>query len=1015
LFNRQNWDALKNWDNWVEKRYPIGARDGQRIVVQRLRNLTNSRLSTQIATRCRTAPEFPTLDPFWYWLTAVPSHPRRILSADVVLTSADRPILPLNLKFSVFDLRTGMVLFHSDNERVLIEDVFRDLADAQDVVAAARVRKADGFWADYRGERSWFAFEPMPTLDWGVIVYAPSEPVDALFYASVLTAIGLSLLYLLVLAGLLQAWLWVSGRQWLGGMRAAALFWPQWRLRRVYLPLTFLLLAIGFGSGAWAAQMPSPPLALLLLLLLTLLCLVSSLSPNGQISRPLAEGRIAVWLSPILIRLSGPNRSWFRITTGLACLLGIVGLAIWSLISAQAGALPQVRSFLLLVLPLIAIWLFAFRSASPPGRGLDANPWRQTLEWAGPTWLVRSVQWLGGQSDTQWSAFSFRYCAFLSALCFVFAAAPGWSLCQLAYENWRMDTELFLEKTTQNQRKLRYEHLVQQKNELVGPPFKPSMFDAMQERWQQGIHPLCSKEASDPACHFAFKQQINGDASEQNLGRLIWPASAEQAVLPLAPEMTDRAQRRVSPAEASGLLRLFKQWFVPNHPVPQAIAVSAVDRIYQHEIARGPGSWKNVYGDLAIAYQLPNLQELRQLRADTKDVHDRRAIVPVTLVMSGLALFGLFWLLDAQLFGSRLLWSGRLGPISPPEPRSFDQVSRCLLMVRPSTGQKEAIVHSDSAANPAPQVIDCVRELNPQFSVHASIWIDGLDEAIRADTETRQRVLTLLESLVAKPAGGSVWVVTDSPPLHFISRPEAYPPSAALPEPPGVAERLRWARLFSVFVKCYPVTSSDDTCASARLLAMNVDRNIAELIDRETRLFWPQFLFLRKRLLLACGDSSTWDKPLNERDVVEAVEMASGALMRRHWETLTTQERLTLKQLADGNYANPANRLALMHLLRRGLVVSEPHLKVKTEALRLFVLAAETQGQYDAWAQQTPESAWYRFRTPILVGLVLVLVITGWVTREATQLFAGLLAAVSGALGLLGKGSGGGGKADLPK
>lgn len=949
----------------------------QRIVVQRLRNLLDARITTQIATRCGSIGR------------GVESSPR-VLSADVLLTSAERPILPLNLQFSVFDLRTGMVLFHSDSERVLIEDLFRELDDDRRLAAAARAREPDAFWADYRGERAWFAFEPVVPLNWGVIVYAPSDPVDGLFYAIVLTAIGLSFLCLVLLASWLQTWLWANR------LRGAALFWPQWRLRQAYLPLALLLPLISLGAGFWSEHMPEPVLALVVALLLTLYCLVAAITPHPKFL----------------------TKPYWRVSAAASVLLG---MALWTICSAPGNLTERV----LLLLPMIVtlaplLWIviqnrLTHSEEHVAAGAIPLNIWRTPLNWKVPAWMQRAIDWFTGGAAKRWSAFSFRYTAFLSAFCLAFAAIPAWFLCDFAYQNWRMDTELFLEQATQIQQKLRYEYLLNQRNQLVKSPYHPGMFDAIRGRWEQGIHPRCPDDVKE-ACRFgafqSFKVADEGP-SQNGLSHLIWPNTAAEVILP-PPRLPKESRRRVFPAEASSWLRQFKNWVVPGHPVPLTIAALGAQKV-DRGIPTGPASWDEVYGkNRSIAYQLPTPAELRQQSAGGGDVRAGPSLAPIAPLFGVLALFVLFRLLDAQLLGSWLLWSGRLGPSGPPGAECSDNDRRFKLMIRANRLCREELSRDCQSKDCGLYEIDVSHHPYPSPFPDKPIWVDGLDVAIRADPKHRQGVLSALEEFVARPGGHRLWIATDSPPLHFISRPEAYPASASLTEPVCLSERVRWARLFAQFAKCYPQSHAGDPWASQRMKARQSDAKTAELIDRETRLFWPEMLGLRGLLFARCAEPEAVDRPLNERDVIEAVEMEFGAMMRRHWETLTTQERLLMKQLADGCYANPGNRLALLHLLRRGLLVSEPFLTVKTEALRLFVQTAETQDQYDAWQAQTPESAWSRFRAPILVGLVLLLGITGWITRDATQLITSLVGALTGALSLFSRAVGGG-KFDVPK
>lgn len=927
----------------------------QKIVVQRLHNLLDARLTTQLATRCGKAPQTSGLQK---------DDRRRIVSADVLLASVDHPILPLNLQFSVFDLRTGTVLFHSDDERVLIEDVFREIQPQSYMGAAVRARKAFEFGALYRGKSASFAFEPVADLDWGVLVYSLDEPVDGIFYACVAAAVGLTFgVILLAFAPLLQLWLVLAK------LRASSLFWPQWRLRALYLPISLLLLLFSIGLGVWAELMPSPVIAVVAMASVLLLSLVVALAPP----EPPRLGLI----------------KWSRLLGALGLLVAIAATFYW-----LADTLRQLLGLAMMTLASATMLLVGGVRPQQADNGAPVNPWRRSPRLY-PAALQALATRAAGRSAEEWSAFSIRYCLFLASLFFTFAGVPGWKFCSFVFDSWRMDTELVLERATQAQVKLRYDYLLSQKLALIGHPFHPGQFDAVRGRWLAGVHPrapdgCAGAERRDPDCSFGFAKTGENQIRESEVGRLTWPAAAKPGAA-----LAKSAPRPVSNTEASPLLRIFKNQFSQLHPVAHSIGMSAAAK----PIASGPAG-RDAIRLKNATYRLPDVRGIRLLQASLPDGLIRRSVFAVTVVGGGALLFMLLWMLDARLFGSRLLWSGRIGPQGAPEATASPQ-TRFVLVVRAAPEESRRFLSSRDEVVAA----DLAAPAWPAFTNRSLIWIEGLDQAVRSDAASRQRALVQLEKLVATPGEFTVCLTTDCPPLHFLSRPEAYPKSAKLPAEVGVDERLRWAILFSSFAKCYRLIKIDDDLGHLRREALKLDPQITELVDRETRLFWPEMIKLRGRLLkIGVGRAASGD-PLNERDVVEAVEMEHGALMRRHWETLTTQERLVMKQLADGCFANPGNGLAILHLLRRGLIVGEPHLMIKSEALQLFVLQAETDDNFNSWQAATPESPWLRYRIPILVGAGLFVMITGWVTLQSVQLFNGWLAALTAALGLFAKAS----------
>ncbi len=138
--------------------------------------------------------------------------------------------------------------------------------------------------------------------------------------------------------------------------------------------------------------------------------------------------------------------------------------------------------------------------------------------------------------------------------------------------------------------------------------------------------------------------------------------------------------------------------------------------------------------------------------------------------------------------------------------------------------------------------------------------------------------------------------------------------------------------------------------------------------------------------------------------VNRTLQMADG-LYRMIWNTLTTDERLVLYQLAADGWVNPLNRVAVAHLVRKrliffsgsaGVLKERGALEVMNESFRRFVLAAQDPVEVESWESDDQGILWRGMRLGLLTALVLA---AGWVSYIHRELFdasVGYLAAASG-------------------
>lgn len=97
---------------------------------------------------------------------------------------------------------------------------------------------------------------------------------------------------------------------------------------------------------------------------------------------------------------------------------------------------------------------------------------------------------------------------------------------------------------------------------------------------------------------------------------------------------------------------------------------------------------------------------------------------------------------------------------------------------------------------------------------------------------------------------------------------------------------------------------------------------------------------------------------------------------------------------------SPKNK-HLRRLVKRGLIVSDPALRLMDESFRRFVKSVSREHEVEAWRQQEGGSAWQLLRAPfllILIGVALFLFITQKEVYHSTISFMSALTAGIAAL-----------------
>lgn len=173
------------------------------------------------------------------------------------LTKAVRPPL---LRFAIVDADNAAVIFHSDDQRSLTENLLVETEQNLELRSAMRKRtsersidrvaSADHFDGRYLGKAHRFYYRPVSGLPWGIVVLYSAESLSAIVLqtavATLATYFAFAAAFILLLTVLV---LLLPGRP---DLDILAFIWPKWESRdryRVFARWTALALALWLIAG----------------------------------------------------------------------------------------------------------------------------------------------------------------------------------------------------------------------------------------------------------------------------------------------------------------------------------------------------------------------------------------------------------------------------------------------------------------------------------------------------------------------------------------------------------------------------------------------------------------------------------------------------------------------------------------------------------------------------------------------------------------------------------------------
>ena len=194
--------------------------------------------------------------------------------------------------------------------------------------------------------------------------------------------------------------------------------------------------------------------------------------------------------------------------------------------------------------------------------------------------------------------------------------------------------------------------------------------------------------------------------------------------------------------------------------------------------------------------------------------------------------------------------------------------------------------------------------------------------------------------------------------------------AAIVAEVPEIDAQARWHELFTNFVTvCVGDNMSD-----------KLDEYQVEFAGfLKTKTPWRYIEPIRNWIgIVQDGGVKIGRDRARIEELISEVGEQAYAYHNAIWASCSEGQRCTLIQLAQDGMISPKNR-HLRRLVKRGLIVLDPSVRLMDESFRRFVKTVSRDQDVEGWRQQDGGSAWQLLRAPlllILVGVALFLFIT---------------------------------------
>lgn len=267
-----------------------------------------------------------------------------------------------------------------------------------------------------------------------------------------------------------------------------------------------------------------------------------------------------------------------------------------------------------------------------------------------------------------------------------------------------------------------------------------------------------------------------------------------------------------------------------------------------------------------------------------------------------------------------------------------------------------------------------------------------------------QRLLALsVTELLIKMSNVHIVIIADTAPLFRLTKQDEYP-HAKTETVSSTTEELGWAMLFANFSKHYDWTPGKKymprAVADVIHLIENESNGWAELRDVEES-FKQYHRLVKLKDQDAVITAENLQKYWKPSQIIAFFAMHGGALYRMKWELCTKDERYLLFQLALGCHVNPLNSEVLEHLMRRGYIYRDAGWHLVNDSFKRFVLHAERESDIAEWQADANTSIWSMLRIPVFTVVLVLLVVTVFSSGQAIDSALGILTAILGMIPLL--------------
>ncbi len=196
LSHRDYFKRVRNGNGW---QLNLAGRRFDNVYIQRLLNINNGTRGTTISMPLMAEPD-----------AGSSADAGFVLVADVVLPAVSLAAPSANgLQFMIVERRSGKVLYHNDNSRTFVENIF--YIGSENNLLSQTIKSGEptgndvraGLAGFYHGQPGNFILAGTPVDDWALVLFYPQDHVDAIMSNQFLIfSVSMIVFFLLLIAGL---------------------------------------------------------------------------------------------------------------------------------------------------------------------------------------------------------------------------------------------------------------------------------------------------------------------------------------------------------------------------------------------------------------------------------------------------------------------------------------------------------------------------------------------------------------------------------------------------------------------------------------------------------------------------------------------------------------------------------------------------------------------------------------------------------------------------------------------